>query len=512
MKIGFLFGAGAEISYGMPTGGTFALDIFRENPKRSKEKFKQIREKIDPSTAYANNWLPGGFIDKNIGTFGRSVFENIIKDTVEHNRNKIINSLNNFDTIAEQTLNSFSEEDKTAVLKAITNITGRSLGNMSMGQIISYREEFKQGNNLFTSKYFSALLFAYKSIDKITNNEKSNLGKTILAIMQLQIGALSETLASQINDSPFSKKDEDIDLFDDLGDIIQLNHSLTGVSGLNYLLELPDLQKKDNGSYVVLFAQKLLEKFFSNVLDYKSLIDSNWHYLYCPRTEWSKFCKINIFLLTVRQYILDQCQNIDSNKKGYYDDLSEYEATHDFEVSAIATTNYTNLIKNRLASFHIYFLNGSTELWYDPYINVIGSEEELDKEEIHFKVPLMFTQSGTKPMTSIYMSKAYVNAYDAFDASDVICSIGFGYNPDDEHINGLIRDLINKGKKLFIVLPKENNTIEEERQNYADKLKTIHAENIFILQCDSNRQCDGKMWLEHLFDQYEALKSQDKME
>lgn len=164
MKIGFLFGAGAEISYGMPTGGTFALDIFRENPKRSKEKFKQIREKIDQTTAYANNWLPESFMDKNIGTFGRSVFENIIKDTVEHNRNKIINSLNDFDSIAEQTLNSFSEEDKIAILKAINNITGRSLGNMSMGQSISYREEFRQGNNLFTNKYFSALLFVYSSL------------------------------------------------------------------------------------------------------------------------------------------------------------------------------------------------------------------------------------------------------------------------------------------------------------------------------------------------------------
>lgn len=124
----------------------------------------------------------------------------------------------------------------------------------------------------------------------------------------------------------------------------------------------------------------------------------------------------------------------------------------------------------------------------------------------------MFTQSGTKPMTSIYMSKAYVNVYDAFDTSDVICSIGFGYNPDDEHINGLIRDLVNKGKKLFIILPKGNFTVEQERQNYADRLKTTHAENIFILQCDSDRQCDGKMWLDYLFNQYEAIKSQDKID
>mgnify|MGYP006945808524 CR=1 FL=1 len=30
-KLGFLFGAGAEICYGLPTGGKFALDIFRQD-------------------------------------------------------------------------------------------------------------------------------------------------------------------------------------------------------------------------------------------------------------------------------------------------------------------------------------------------------------------------------------------------------------------------------------------------------------------------------------------------
>lgn len=28
-KIGFLFGAGAEIGYGLPSGGKFVLDIFK---------------------------------------------------------------------------------------------------------------------------------------------------------------------------------------------------------------------------------------------------------------------------------------------------------------------------------------------------------------------------------------------------------------------------------------------------------------------------------------------------
>lgn len=32
MKVGLFFGAGAEISYGLPSGGKFAIDLFRKNP------------------------------------------------------------------------------------------------------------------------------------------------------------------------------------------------------------------------------------------------------------------------------------------------------------------------------------------------------------------------------------------------------------------------------------------------------------------------------------------------
>lgn len=39
-KIGFLFGAGAEISYGMPSGGKFALDIFRHSTQDSKNTLR----------------------------------------------------------------------------------------------------------------------------------------------------------------------------------------------------------------------------------------------------------------------------------------------------------------------------------------------------------------------------------------------------------------------------------------------------------------------------------------
>ena len=90
MKYGFLFGAGAEMGYGLPSGGKFALDIIRHDSSESKQEFKNMREAVDSITNYANQWLPNDFKNKNISSFGRSVFQNIITDTLGNNRTRII--------------------------------------------------------------------------------------------------------------------------------------------------------------------------------------------------------------------------------------------------------------------------------------------------------------------------------------------------------------------------------------------------------------------------------------
>ena len=94
MKYGFMFGAGAEMRYGLPSGGRFALDIFRHDSSKSKQEFKNMRESVDSTTNYANQCLPNDFRSKNISSFGRSVFQNIITDTIGNNRTQIIKKIN----------------------------------------------------------------------------------------------------------------------------------------------------------------------------------------------------------------------------------------------------------------------------------------------------------------------------------------------------------------------------------------------------------------------------------
>lgn len=486
MKYGFLFGAGAEVGYGLPSGGKFALDIFRHDVTESKKAFKEMRDNVDHTTRYASYWLPDGFRDKNISSFGKTVFQNIIKDTVEHNRENIIKRINNFDEVAKSEASAM-KKDNIDIDALLEKLIGRELDNVHMGQTISFIDEFKQGNDLFNSSYFSALLMVYKNKTIITGEQRAEFGKILLSIIQLHVGALSESLSRRINDGLFSKKDDDIDIFDDIGEINQLNYSSSGLSGMEYLLDQREADISTDAGKCLRFAQKIIEAIYAVVLDYKTLIDANWHYLYSPSTDWAKFCKICIFLLNVRDYITKMAASAKPEAKhGYYHVLKESIDEKKFEVSAVATTNYNRFISDILR-IEVAFLNGSTEIWYDPYLNRIGGKSVLSTSENHILVPLMFTQSGTKPMTSIEMSMKYVDTYTQWKNSDRVIIVGFGFGTDDEHINGILRTLIDVDNKSIVVVTLDKHQSDDAiAKDIARKLKVTNVSNISIIQVNEN--------------------------
>ncbi|MBK1812334.1 hypothetical protein JHL18_17050 [Clostridium sp. YIM B02505] len=499
MKVGFLFGAGAEAGYGLPSGGKFALEIFRQDTTEIKELFKELREKIDGSTYYAASWLPDDYKTKSVSSFGKTVFEAIIKDTIEHNREKIIARINDFDAIAKEEEGKLKGSYSKTYTQIVNEVLGTPLKNCNMKHEISFIDYFNEGNKLFESNYFSSLLKLYKTPGIFEVNTKYELRKIILAIFQLQIGALSENLTRKINDGIFKDKDDSIDFLDDIGDVIQLNSQSTGLAGLEYVMENKTIELNSNGDLILSFARNIIETIYSSVLDYKSLIDSNWHYLYCPKDEWAKFCKINIFLLSVREYIVRQLGDGARIKTdGYYHDLISAIEKNIIKTTTIATTNYNVFIQETLKQ-DICFLNGSTDIWYDPYVNRLGKKEELSKREQHFLVPLIFTQSGTKPMTSIEMSKRYVNMYENFKKSDKLCIVGFGFNKDDEHINGILRTLIDIDDKKVIVIDLDNGRGNENfKETIVNKLKIYNEDNLEIVLVGYDRKVEGVSWLDRV--------------
>lgn len=491
-KLGFLFGAGAEICYGFPTGGKFALDIFRQDVSISKKEFIEMRDSIDGTTAYAGNWLPEDYKTRNVSSYGKSVIEKIIKDTLDHKRRYIIRSLNNFDSYAKNGKENIEDIDDI-----ISKLLGRQVSNCQLNAVISFNDVLSRGNDIFKSHYFSALLLIYKN-KKLRDNLQFELKKIIVSILQLQIGALGSSLVKDINDNIFRKKDEDIDLFDDIGEVLKLNYQSSGVLGVEYLYDNfknEKIDSLDDQSKIVYFAKSILEDIFSSVLDYKSLIDSNWHYLYCPKNEWAKFCKISIFLLTVKNYINQKHPSSFSNN-GYYDDLKDSIDKSKLKVAKIATTNYNNMIIQKLNEDIIY-LNGSVDQWYDPYLNKIDKKENLSGK---FIVPLMFTQSGTKPMTSIFKSCEYVDLYREWKKADCIVIVGFGFNKDDEHINGIIRTLVNDDDKKVIVIGK--NTSKKET---IERLIIEKIDNITVFNVNDQREIENKLWIDYLLDKINEL-------
>lgn len=86
--ISLFFGAGAEMCYGLPSGGKFALDIFRMDTIEDKKNFRLQRESVNRRSSYAKDWLPQDYDKKPISSFGRSQYEGLVKSSLEYKRKK----------------------------------------------------------------------------------------------------------------------------------------------------------------------------------------------------------------------------------------------------------------------------------------------------------------------------------------------------------------------------------------------------------------------------------------
>lgn len=499
-KVSLFFGAGAECSYGLPSGGKFALDIFRMNTSDDKINLKEQLNNVDKQSNYAR-WLPEGFDNKKLTAFTKTQYESIVKGSLENKRNNILDYLNNFDEkvnlIAQRLYDNGLDIDKVFL-----NITGLELGSHNYSHEIKLNPLLGGNNSLFGSNYFSAFLKLLE-IENVSYQFKLNIRNITRSILELLIGSLGEDLIHRLNDGIFYKSPESVDLFDDLGAIFTLDYTNTGMKGLEILIENEDLAIKEdysNEEKITKFGLQILEDIYSKALDYQTLIDSNWRYIYSPKTDWGKFNKIVIFLYTVKRYIESIAKsNTEKIKEGngYYHDVLYLKEFVD--INAIGTTNYNSFIED-ITKEEVYYLNGCINDYYDPYLNKIICFDE-NKEKNHIIVPFLFTQSGIKPLTSVKMSKRYVDMFNKFKESDIICVCGFAFNCDDGHINGLFRELIEDYNKTICILHYVDGSHFNLRtviNEYKEKLRLDNASNLRIVAVDRSRNeiGSGEKWFE----------------
>lgn len=494
-KIGLFFGAGAEMAYGLPSGGEFALDIFRQDISEPKRKFKERLRSIDSRSPYASRWLPDNYLTRPISTFGKNQYEQLVISSLEYKRQAIIDFLNDFDTSAEKIKDDFFQAG-VQIDDHFQSVMGQAIGEVVFSHDIKLNEALGS-IKLFESIYFSGLLQILEK--KARDSQYADLKKIVKSFIELLIGAVGEDFLHKISDSIFEKRPDGIDIFDDFCGFFKFDYNK--ITGLDLILEEPMEEVSSSASdakIITLFAKKLLEKIFTIALDYQSLIDSSYRYLFSPKTDWAKFCKISIFLMCVQDYLVtkaDEQRSKIMEQEGFYQDIKKLSS--DTTIEAIGTTNYNNFIESVDSSLSVIYLNGSVNDEYDPYKNAIipRCDENTTALTTHITVPFLFTQSGIKPLTSITMSERYVHLYNKFSDCDIIAVIGFGFNADDGHINGLFRELIEKGKKVLIFSYKNNNSDE-----YKEKLRLDSPCNMQVISIDDNRKVDNNLWTQFLLE------------
>ena len=158
----------------------------------------------------------------------------------------------------------------------------------------------------------------------------------------------------------------------------------------------------------------------------------------------------------------------------------------------------------------IFHLNGGVTDYYNPYTNDVLScdvVENVPSEQLH--VPFILTQSGLKPLTSVSMSRRYVQLYDQFKVCDALAVVGFGFNTDDSHINGLFRKLIEEeGKQLFYICPAGDQTKDQIKSELLDKLRlpeTARARILPVIVDRRSRIRDGDLWLKAIAAEYQQI-------
>ncbi|CAG7643002.1 hypothetical protein PAESOLCIP111_04405 [Paenibacillus solanacearum] len=498
-KIALFFGAGAEIGYGLPSGGTFALDLFRTPVEDDKAEFRKQLEHISNTSHYAAKWLPNNYLKKRIHVFGKADFEGIVTSSLEYRREEMLTYLENFDENVHRLLKYWSLDEEEVRTKYKEEM-GFDIGDFSYGQAVKLNNRLAENVRLFDSDFFSAML-------KLLETQESRMLQRILrAILELLIGACGQRLISTLNEELFESAPEKLSVFDDLSGIFNLDYRNVGQTGMEIVLEEkpnPVSSQSTLTDIMIELGRVLLEDLYSRAMDYQALIDSHFRYLYNPRAHWAKFTKISIFLHTVRRYISTQ-HGMDADKlaygPGYYHDLESL--SQHASITAIGTTNYNSYVEQVLESrpippIPVYHLNGSVDERYDPYCNSISTSnpDEPLTDGGHLVVPFIFTQSGVKPLTSVTMSRKYVELYDKFQQSDLICIIGYSFSGDDGHINGLFRALAAEGKRLVIFHFGSGNELLLKRE-YQAKLRLSRPDHLDVFLINEHRTTQEIWWWE----------------
>lgn len=135
----------------------------------------------------------------------------------------------------------------------------------------------------------------------------------------------------------------------------------------------------------------------------------------------------------------------------YYYMIRKLASSLKHEVSCI-TTNYTTIGERiiNIPNEQFSYLHGKLSLFEELETKNVATVDSVNLSNTVF--PYLLVQSGVKPIISPYQIREFYKACEMIDNADQMLIVGYGINPDDEHITNLMRNRIRAGKtiKVFV--------------------------------------------------------------
>ena len=593
LNLGFLFGAGAEKGFGLPDGGEFAIKLFNRNYSDLKDEFKEAIVEI-----FANKNTSPSYIEwldleetrnRRVYSFGKIDFNSVVESSAEQKKDAIIKFCQNIDSEAQEV---YHDLNKVLTNKDTWNQLCQELTEMVSSQDnykVELNESFEQietFNEFFNSRTFKLMIScmnfegtedeavskdqnqtANEKQDQLTISEETlqRLFDSFKVIMYMINISFGDDVKKKLKRGFFSSKNAKVqELLDEVSPIFKMDTANASSHIFDFIRKKqPALVKgMDVVDRFSILIFNLSYRLCTKAIDYQMLVDSVFKYIMTPKTDWTKFTKMMLFLQAAYDAITESNHLLTIDKlkvaESYYKDIIQklQKDSSIFKIKGLGSANYNDYygqlvkglnegmkddeLKERFGS--ISHLNGGVGEFYNPYKNslVIIPNDELEAEAMdraednakndnqdempsnnrfifnnQLITPFFFTQSGTKPMTSIDISCRYADLYRNYQKADAIVVIGFNFNSDDSHINTIFRDLVEiKGKRLISLSIDRDHDVDRQEKDLCKKLRIDDNEamkrvKVLIIDKDTrslkNAEGQSKLWLDYIIERYKPI-------
>lgn len=494
-KIGFFFGAGTEVKYGFQNGAEFAISIM--NPSgdvmnKAKEDYKNL------------GYKKYGAFTKLSSADVQKVCESMIENRKDEIKNLFLESDKDFD-----------ENHKNEDVKKIFDDFVEKFAEEKL-------PEFK-----LLSKAIDVNTKVKNELQKLKNESKSNKEKSsfcnkLSILIKFNISLLfflyGNSILEKLNQKFFAKKFNDF--FNDNDGAFMLNkNNAPALSAKlfevisenretkNQKNKTQETKKQSDDEKIFSKLKDFTNKLIEKCIDYQKLFE-NFDALFYPEKNKTQFRKIVSLLLVMRQTILQKQNEIEnqSGEKSYYDEII---ADSEITLGSVCTTNYSTFYDKKFAKkldqdqgeAKVFHLNGKIDSFFDLDSKSVCelSDLELKNESSKNLVPFLYPQVAMKPIMYFDVVKLYADAYKSLAECSKVAVLGFGFNKDDNLLNGMFKCLLKENHNLEIFyFDYKKQTTKDEDKFFGDLGLAEYKDRFKILRLEEKHLVDGKNWLEVL--------------